>query len=416
MILTSSIRRHSAMLAALALVLAACGGAGAGGDQPTTVSSSTTSTNPPIATSTTIVRGDDSELPAGIAQLDGVWETDFSTRSIDLEELALGIPALDPRDLIRPIDDPAFESVESAADWLESTEPGVLVELDGDARFYPLRILTRHEIVNDVVGDVSIAVTYCPLCNTALVFDRTVDDRVYRFGVSGLLRNSDLVMWDDRTQSLWQQITGEAIVGELTGTRLRQIGSAIVRWADFSDAHPEGDVLGLDQGFGIPYGANPYVGYSSRERPFPFFEGEIDDRYPALQRVVGVTIDGTSKAYPFSEIAPLGAVNDEVGGVPITVLWGAPDTADALDAGFIPAGDGIGTGIAYLSTVDGQVLILEPVGDDLFRDTETASTWTLLGEAIDGPLEGSRLQLATHRNEFWFAWQAFFPDADVFDR
>ncbi len=221
-------------------------------------------------------------------------------------------------------------------------------------------------------------------------------------------------MWDDWTQSLWQQITGEAIVGELTGTKLTPLGSAIVRWKDFADAHPAGDVLGLDQGFGIPYGANPYVGYSSRERPYPFFEGEIDDRYPALERVVGVTLQDASKAYPFSVIALIGVVNDSVDEVPIVVFWGAPDTADALDSAAIPAGEGIGTGVAFLSTVEGDKLTFEALGDDRFRDSETGSTWTLLGEAIDGPLSGTRLEIATHRNEFWFAWQAFFPQAEVF--
>ena len=143
------------------------------------------------------------ELPIHLQPIVEVWRTDWSMRTIELEELLVGIPAHDPRDLIRPIDDPVFEDIDSAEDWLGSNEPGVRLVVAGEARFYPLRIMTVHEVVNDLVGGIPVAVTYCPLCNTAAVFDRQVEGEVLRFGVSGLLRNSDLVMWDDSTDSLW---------------------------------------------------------------------------------------------------------------------------------------------------------------------------------------------------------------------
>jgi hypothetical protein len=419
---------HLVFLVALGLLLAACGDGSGDADRDEATGTPTTAGEPeqsgdPIvaprsedtpAPATTVVREAAVQLPAGLAQLAEVWETDFGTRTIDLNELALGIPARDPRDLIRPIDAPVFMLVDEAGGWLEDREPGVLVEIDGIARFYPLSILTRHEIVNDRFGDIPVAVTYCPLCNTALTFDRRVGDDTLRFGVSGLLRNSDLVMWDDVTQSLWQQITGEAIVGSLAGTSLRPIGSAIVRWADFATSHADGEAMGPDQGFGIPYGTNPYVGYSSRSAPYPFFEGEIDDRFPALERVIGVTLDDSHKAYPFSLLSQDRVVNDEVAGIPIVVVWGAEDTADALDSGSIPRGQSVGTGIAYFAEVDGTALTFADAGEDRLTDVETGSTWTLLGEAIDGPLAGSQLEFAPHRNEFWFAWQAFFPGAPVY--
>ncbi|MDH3518013.1 MAG: DUF3179 domain-containing protein, partial [Acidimicrobiia bacterium] len=159
----------------------------------------------------------------------------------------------------------------------------------------------------------------------------------------------------------------------------------------------------------------PYVGYSSRTQPYPFFRGDIDDSYPALERVVGVSVGGSDKAYPFSRLSRARAVNDSLNGIPVAVLWGAPDTSDALDSFDVALGAGIGTGIAFFATVDGQALEFTPTDDDRFIDSNTGSTWTLLGEAIDGPLEGSRLELAPHRNEFWFAWQAFFPDALVWE-
>ena len=341
------------------------------------------------------------------------WPTDWANRTVDLSELLLGIGMIDPRDAIPPIDDPIFESLDQAAEWLDSRAPGMLVSIGGDSRFYALSILHRHEIVNDRIGGIPVAVTYCPLCNTALVFDSRVGGEELRFGVSGLLRNSDLVMWDDGTVSLWQQVTGEAIVGAAAGTVLTHIPSAIVSFGEFAAAYPDGRSLSRDNGGGIPYGFNPYEGYSSRAAPYPFFTGEVDPRYGALERVVGVTIGGAATAYPFPLLAEVGAVNDSVGGVPITVFWGG-DTADALDSRVVREGRAIGTGIAYLRQVDGRPLTFVKEGE-VFRDQETSSTWTLLGEAVSGPLAGSRLEIAIHRNEFWFAWGAFFPEGDVYE-
>ena len=178
------------------------------------------------------------------------------------------------RDGIPPIDNPTFESIADASIWLQSQSPVIAFEWDGIARAYPLAILTRHEIVNDVVANVPVAVTFCPLCNSAVVFDRTVNEQVLRFGVSGLLRNSDLIMWDDVTQSWWQQFTGEGIVGEYTGTMLTLLPSQVVGYDAFIEQYPEGEVLSRD---GRSYGSNPYVGYDSSSQPF-LFRGELDDR------------------------------------------------------------------------------------------------------------------------------------------
>jgi len=400
------------LLMGLALVAAACGVAESEQSDtpnPTESKPADVATTPPAATTS---EAEDDFLPFQLLQVTRAWDTDFSNSTIDLNELQVGIPSSDPRDAIPPIDSPVFESV-SDSEWIQDPEPGVLLDINGDARFYPLSVLTRHEIVNDEVGGTPVAVTYCPLCNTAVVFDRRFEEEVLRLGVSGLLRNSDLVMWDDSSQSLWQQITGEAIVGTHAGKRLIPIGSGIVRWADFKTTHPDGKALGPDQGRGTVYGYNPYEFYSSRARPYGFFTGEIDDRYPALERVVGVSVDGVDKAYPFSVINDALVVNDTVADRPVVVFWGAEDTADALDSGVIADAAGVGTGIAYDPIVDGRVLTFDALGDSEFVDRETGSAWSILGKAIDGELAGTELDLITHRNEFWFAWQAFFPDAEV---
>ena len=354
-------------------------------------------------------------LYENLALVTAQWQTDWERRIIDTDELLIGIFAPDPRDVIRPIDEPIFEDVAQIGDRLQPQEPGAVVEVDGDARFYPLRIMTAHEIVNDVIAGIPVAVTYCPLCNTAAVFDRRVEGTVLRFGVSGLLRNSDLVMWDSSTHSLWQQITGEGIVGRFAGTQLEFLPSALVRWEDFRSQHPEGRVLALDQGLpGYNYGRNPYEGYSSRPAPFGFFQGDPDPRYPALERVVGIRIAESTKAYPFSVISEERTVNDVVDGIPIVVFWGAADTADALDAGQVADGQGIGTGIAFSPVVDGQRLTLTAIDDTTFQDAETGSRWNLLGAAIDGPLAGRELGIVVHQNEFWFAWSAFNEGAPVY--
>jgi hypothetical protein len=404
------------LAAVFALILAACANDTSDNAADASVTTTTTSSQTPNdAGSETTAPDRTSGIPTHLHPMAARWTTDFTNTVIDLNELQVGIPVSDPRDRIPPIDDPNFDSVENT-EWIEDREPGVLIEINDDARFYPLAVLTRHEIVNDEVGEVPVAVTYCPLCNTAVVFDRRFGEEVLRLGVSGLLRNSDLVMWDLQSQTLWQQITGQAIVGEHAGESLTNIASAIVRWADFRLNHPDGRAMTEDQGFGTFYGTNPYEFYSSGARPFSgFFQGEIDDRYPALSRVVGVTIDEGDKAYPFSEITEQRVVNDDINGRPVAIFWGAAETADALDAQDISEARGIGTGVAYDPVVEGRRLTFTAMGDTEFMDAETGTTWTILGKAIDGELEGSELDLLPHRNEFWFAWQAFFPEATVWD-
>jgi len=356
----------------------------------------------------------DPVLPPLLAEVTKDWGTDWTKRTIDLEEFTVGVIFSDPRDVIPPLDSPTFTSVAEAA--FELREPGMMVVIDGDARFYPLQILNLHEVVNDEIGGMPVAVTYCPLCNSAVVFDRRVAGAEMTFGTSGLLRNSDLVMWDRSTESLWQQLTGEAIVGELTGTALQRVPSSIVRFADFVTEHPDGLVLSPDTGIYGAYGVNPYVGYSSAKAPDPnFFRGEYDERLPALERVIAVTAGGEERAFPFSLMADLRVANDVMGDVPVVVFWGAADTADALDAGKVAAGRSIGTGVAFLREIDNQVLtfsLVEP-GGDLYRDSTTGSTWTLLGRAIDGPLAGAQLEPVLHTNPFWFAWSSFNPNGSV---
>ncbi len=356
------------------------------------------------------------DLPGDVRGASNPWPTDWTRATIDYAELAAGLGGSDTRDLITPIDMPEFESPSAAAQWVGLNEPGALVQLNGEARFYPLSIMTAHEIVNDRFGDIPVAVTYCPLCNTALSFDRRIDGEVVRLGVSGLLRKSDMVMWDDATTSLWQQITGEGIAGEFAGSRLDTISTRIVSFSQFAEEFPDGWSLSQNTGFGRLYGLNPYVGYSSSDRPIPgFFPDEPDPRFPALERVVGVLSDEGDKSYPFSVLSESVVVNDSLGSTPIVVWW-APGTADALDTAEIAEGRDVGSAVAYHRTLEDRTELTFEAGpeDGTYTDAETGSTWNLFGRATAGELEGTQLSAITHRNEFWFAWAAFFPDGDVY--
>src|SRR5919109_2747920 len=247
-----------------------------------------------------------------MAQAAGEWRTDFSRHTVPLDEIVPGGP---PKDGIPAIDTPKFETVRSADRWLEKRDPVIVVEHSETIRAYPLQILIGHEIVNDRIGDLPLAVTYCPLCNTAIVFDRRHDGRVLDFGTTGRLRHSDLVMYDRQTESWWQQATGEAIVGTLAGDTLVSVEAQTVSFAEFKAAHSDGEVLSRETGFSRPYGTNPYAGYDAPGgSPLPgFFRGRRDDRLPAMERVIAVRVGSETVAYPFSRMREARVVNDAVG-------------------------------------------------------------------------------------------------------
>ncbi len=336
------------------------------------------------------------------------WDqTDFCQHSVNYSEIFSGGP---PPDGIPPIDKPTFETVESADAWLEGLEPVILLALEDDVRAYPLQIMTWHEIVNDKVNNIPVVVTFCPLCNTALVFERfPFNGELLTFGTSGNLRNSDLVMYDRQTQSWWQQFSGEGIVGYFTGTRLTAIPAAIISWEDFKTKYPDGQVLSKETGISRPYGQNPYVGYDNINS-FPFlFTGEINDQLRAMDRVVGVLLEsGEASAYTFTRLSEEHVINDTIGETPVVLFWKA-GTASALDTAVIAEGDDIGATSVYQATVNGEVLVFTDNGDGTFRDENTGSTWDIFGQAVAGPLAGISLQPISHHDTFWFAWAAFVP-------
>ena len=354
------------------------------------------------------------DRPASLRSATRGWDTNWNRHTIDYGELLSGGP---PRDGIPSIDDPRFVSPEEASEWLAGNEPVIVLEIGDEARAYPLQILTWHEIVNDTVGDVPVTVTFCPLCNSAIVFDRTLNGEVYEFGTSGLLRNSDLVMYDRTTESLWQQLTGEAIIGDLVGERLAFLASSLVSFDDFQAGFPEGVVLSRDTGFNRNYGRNPYAGYDTiGQSPF-LFRGPTDGRLPAMERVVTVALEDPSGkmvdvAYPLSALTELGAINDTQAGQSLVILH-TDGTSSALGDSVIAEGQDIGATGVFDANLDGQVLTFRRDGDQIV-DGGTGSTWNVLGQAIGGPLAGQSLTPIVHGDHFWFAWAAFKPDTIVY--
>ncbi len=293
------------------------------------------------------------------------WEnewprTDFSRSSVDLSEIISGGP---PRDGIPALTDPGFIPA-GRETRIAPREPVVTLEIAGQSpRAYPLRYLTWHEIVNDRIGGLPVAITFCPLCNSALTFDRRLDGRTLTFGVTGKLRNSDMIMYDRETESWWQQALGQGIVGRYTGAELTLLPSWMESWAEFSGRNPDGLVMD-EPAWNRAYGRNPYVGYDGARRPF-LFSGEMPPFSIApLSRVVKV---GT-RAWPLERLRRAGEI-EEAG---LRITW-REGQASALDSAAIGEG--------------------REVGNIRVRDAATGR---------DVP----------HDLMFAFAFHAFFPDGE----
>lgn len=296
-----------------------------------------------------------------------IMVTDGTRHSVPLDEILSGGP---PKDGIPSIDNPKFVSPEAASEWLADGEPGIAFSRGDTHRFYPYQILVWHEIVNDTIPAPSgvagegkrILVTYCPLCLTGFVLDPLVKGERVEFGTSGKLWNSNLVMYDRKTDSLWSQVLAEAIVGEMTGTRLNILPSDQVRFSDWRKQFPNGEVLSRETGTVRSYGSNPYGGYFEPTRFAVSMAGGSDDRLPRDAFVFGIVIDGKAKAYP---------------------------TELAQKAGEI------------VDTFQGRAIILRHDPElDVVRVFDRKADGT---EERINPISG-----------FWFSWAAAHPDTEVY--
>ena len=313
---------------------------------------------------------------------------------VPLDQIVSGGP---PRDGIPSIDNPKFVSVQDASKFLQGADLVIGVSINDDTRAYPLQILVWHEIVNDVVGGTPVAVTYCPLCFTSQVFIRDVDGQMLQFGTSGKLYNSNLVMYDRTSESLWSQAMGEGIVGRYAGKDLEKIPFEVSYWDDWKKQYPDSKVLSIDTGFGRPYGTDPYGDYyTSPQVLFPV--SHRDDRLGVKEVVIGLEHEGFFKAYKLQDIEDKKVINDEVNGKSVLLFSPKPFTARAFDR-----------------TIDNKILDFnyDPATGKI-TDSQTGSEWNLEGKAIKGAMEGKSLSRVPFDEGFWFSWVAFHPQTELY--
>jgi hypothetical protein len=315
---------------------------------------------------------------------------------VPLDQIVSGGP---PPDGIPSIDNPKFISVQEASKFLEDSELVLGLNINGDIRAYPLQILVWHEIVNDEIGSIPVAVTYCPLCFTNQVFNRTIDDgqEVVEFGTSGKLYNSNLVMYDRTSKSLWSQAMAEGIVGKYAGTKLERVPFDVAYWKEWKQLYPDSKILSRDTGSNRPYGVDPYGDYyTNSDVLFPI--SNRDDRLGLKEIVVGFENKGQYKAYKLQEIEDNKVINDQVNGKSITLFSSYPFMIRSYDP------------IAQGQTLE---FTYNPKSKN-FLDEQTGSEWNFEGKAISGQMKGKQLTRLPFDEGFWFEWVAFHPKTEIY--
>ena len=340
------------------------------------------------------------------------WKTDLTKHSVSLDELMSGGP---PKDGIPAIDNPEFESINSARHWVSAKEPVISLKLAGVAKAYPIQIFIWHEIVNDTIAGKPVTVTFCPLCYSAVAFYRVLDGKPTTFGVSGMLRHSDMVMYDRASETLWQQILAEGIIGKYTGRKLKQLPAQIISFKDFSAAYPNGKVLSRPKGSSRPYGRNPYVGYDNiNNRPF-LFRGNIDKRLKPMEKIIVVTVGKTTKAYPYATSRKSCVIEDKIENTPV-VIFHTGSTVSALDAPKIANSHTVGATGVFSPLVGGKKLHFRCTKKGEILDAGTNSRWTITGKAASGKMKGNELSPIVHGDHFAFAWLSFKPETIIYSK
>jgi len=310
-----------------------------------------------------------------------------------------------PKDGIPALTHPALRRA-SEATYLANDDLVLGLVMNGQARAYPHRLLWWHEIVNDTLGGRAITVSYCPLTGTGILFDAIIDGVVHTFGVSGLLYNNNLVMYDRNTDNtLFPQMCGRAFAGRLRGTRLTLLPVIETTWEMWQRLHPNSTVLSNQTGYDRDYDVNPYAGYATDEAIY--FPLQPDDpRLPRKAMVLGLAIKGVARAYPFRDMGAVAVLNDTVGGVPVLIVY---DQSSRLS---IPFYRQVGNQVLTFGLDNGSAGI--PFN---LRDRETNTVWNVKGEALSGSLAESHMKLeqVPAYTAYWFAWAAFWIGSDIAD-
>ncbi|MGJ3239317.1 MAG: DUF3179 domain-containing protein [Anaerolineae bacterium] len=337
------------------------------------------------------------------------WQTNFNIYSVNPSDVIASGMGRDRR--IVPIDRPVFSSVADARERFNVYDPVIVIDHSGVERAYPLRILAFHEIVNDQIGEIPIAVTYCPLCNSPIVYRREVNGQVLRMGVSGNFYGNNFLMYDDLTESWWYQFTGEAIIGDFTGEMLDVVPSQVVGFYSFATRYPDGMVLVGDEGQPrINYNMTLFMDYEENQSPL-LTHDNYDPRLGAMAQVLSTTVNGTPIAYPFDILREVGVVNDQINGANIVIFW-QPGAIGALESLSNQRAE-IGQAAAFGRDLDGVTLSFYSNDGRIF-DEQTDSEWNIFGESIDGELQGKTLEAYQCFTHFWFAWSSAHPNTLVY--
>jgi len=344
------------------------------------------------------------------------WKTDTIKHSVDLSEIQIVLP----KSSFPTLDHPKFVTKSEGMQMFFKKEPVISIEINGFAKAYSLNILTMHEIANDTLSGIPILVTYCPLCNSGMVYNRIINNNIkeiLEFEASGMLRNSDMVMLDRKTESLWQQSMGTAIVGTYNETQLDILPSIIISVEEFFSRYPNGKILSKKTGFTEVekrYGYNPYTKYDEKINPYQqFFDSDkVDKRLPAMERVVDIESNGDYKIYSFTDVAKKGVINDSFRGKKV-VLFYKSGTISVMDENDISNSKDVGS-VTVFSAIIGQKLLTFKEKNETFVDKETNSKWDITGYCNSGKLKGTQLKIEPHSNHFAFAWLAFHPESEIY--
>jgi hypothetical protein len=345
------------------------------------------------------------------------WKTDTTKRNIELSEIIVVVP----RQTFPTIDFPNFIGKAEGLKSFFEHEPVISVTINGKSKAYPLNMLTMHEISNDSLGGIPILPTYCPLCNSSVVYDRRLNhgeqQYVLEFEVSGMLRNSDMIMADRQTHTWWQQLMGFGLVGDLNDAKLEVIPSMVLSVKDYFERYPKGKILSPITGTRAEerYGTNPYTNYDSLgNTPMEkyFDQSKLDTRLPAMERVIDLEGQNSCKIYPLSIIAKKGVINDRYDEKNIVIFY-KKGTVSVLDKNEISKSKSIGSATMFSSDIDGTILTFQKVDED-FIDNETGSVWDITGRCINGKMKGKELLPERYSNHFAFAWLTFHPKSEIY--
>ncbi len=347
------------------------------------------------------------------------WITDTTKHTVDLSDLTLAVV----KDALPTLDFPNFINKSDKKFNFYEYEPVIAICYNGEAKAYPLSLLTMYELSNDSVGLEQVMITYCPMCNAAMVFNRKIqkDDKNYllQFGISGLLMHNDMIMYDKQTNTWWEQLMGEAIVGELAGAELKMMRALIISVKDYFDRYPNGKILSpegisiIDKKSG--HHLFHHLNHDNNNMDTTYFLPEkVDPRLPPLERVLDIHVADHIMIYPFSIIAKKEVINEIFDKMPFVIFY-HKDMVSVLDEDDFAKSKKIGSATAFRSDLDGVNYTFHKKGN-YFIDNQTGSVWDITGYCREGTLKDKQLMFLPHSNHFAFAYLAFFPEAEIYGK